>query len=120
MKRCARSTPTAPGCVVWTVWHPGSVETQRVAAAMTVNERIFMADPSKDGKTGKKRSGPGRGRYPLLRPSSLFPLDGPLLNAAASPRVPRGVYFLLFTVSGFARLVYESISSHYLKLFLGA
>ena len=41
------------------------------------------------------------------------------MNAAASPRVPRGVYFLLFTVSGFAGLVYESIWSHYLKLFLG-
>ena len=34
-------------------------------------------------------------------------------------RVPRGVYFLLFTVSGFAGLIYESIWSHYLKLFLG-
>ena len=27
--------------------------------------------------------------------------------------------FLLFTVSGFAGLIYESIWSHYLKLFLG-
>ena len=34
-------------------------------------------------------------------------------------RVPRGVFFLLFTVSGFAGLIYESIWSHYLKLFLG-
>src|SRR6266480_2692412 len=34
-------------------------------------------------------------------------------------RVPRGVFFFLFTVSGFAGLVYESIWSHYLKLFLG-
>ncbi len=33
--------------------------------------------------------------------------------------VPRGIYFALFTVSGFAGLVYESIWSHYLKLFLG-
>src|SRR6187200_1394272 len=30
-----------------------------------------------------------------------------------------GVFFLLFTVSGFAGLIYESIWSHYLKLFLG-
>jgi predicted membrane-bound spermidine synthase len=29
------------------------------------------------------------------------------------------VYYLLFTVSGFAGLIYESIWSHYLKLFLG-
>ncbi|HZR67666.1 MAG TPA: hypothetical protein VFB01_01290 [Burkholderiales bacterium] len=36
-----------------------------------------------------------------------------------SPRIPRGAYFALFTVSGFAGLVYESIWSHYLRLFLG-
>src|SRR6266853_4329799 len=34
-------------------------------------------------------------------------------------RVPRSIFFLLFTVSGFAGLIYESIWSHYLKLFLG-
>ena len=33
--------------------------------------------------------------------------------------IPRGIYFALFTVSGFAGLIYESIWSHYLKLFLG-
>ena len=33
--------------------------------------------------------------------------------------MPRGVFFLLFTASGFAGLIYESIWSHYLKLFLG-
>jgi predicted membrane-bound spermidine synthase len=32
---------------------------------------------------------------------------------------PRWLYFVLFTVSGFAGLIYESIWSHYLKLFLG-
>jgi spermidine synthase len=31
----------------------------------------------------------------------------------------RGWFYLLFTVSGFAALIYESIWSHYLKLFLG-
>lgn len=31
----------------------------------------------------------------------------------------RGWFFLLFTASGFAGLIYESIWSHYLKLFLG-
>ena len=31
----------------------------------------------------------------------------------------RGTLFLLFTLSGFAGLIYESIWSHYLKLFLG-
>src|SRR5947208_16828268 len=34
-------------------------------------------------------------------------------------RIPRSVFFLLFTVSGFAGLIYESIWTHYLKLFLG-
>jgi predicted membrane-bound spermidine synthase len=41
----------------------------------------------------------------------------PLSPAASSYR--RGLLFLLFTVSGFAGLIYESIWSHYLKLFLG-
>jgi spermidine synthase len=35
------------------------------------------------------------------------------------PRAPRGLFFLLFTLSGFAGLIYESLWSHYLKLFLG-
>jgi predicted membrane-bound spermidine synthase len=39
------------------------------------------------------------------------------MNAARRPHP--GVFFLLFTVSGFAGLIYESIWSHYLKLFLG-
>src|SRR6187549_2959470 len=34
-------------------------------------------------------------------------------------RVPVGIFFALFTVSGFAGLIYESIWTHYLKLFLG-
>ncbi len=34
-------------------------------------------------------------------------------------RVPISVFFTLFTISGFAGLIYESIWSHYLKLFLG-
>ncbi len=34
-------------------------------------------------------------------------------------RLPVSVFFALFTVSGFAGLIYQSIWSHYLKLFLG-
>ncbi|HEX7466297.1 MAG TPA: hypothetical protein VF309_06635, partial [Usitatibacter sp.] len=34
-------------------------------------------------------------------------------------RLPVGIFFALFTISGFAGLIYESIWSHYLKLFLG-
>ncbi len=41
------------------------------------------------------------------------------MNEPFRSRVPRGVFFLLFTASGFAGLIYESIWSHYLKLFLG-
>src|SRR4026208_2245853 len=33
--------------------------------------------------------------------------------------VQRNVLFLLFAISGFAGLIYESIWTHYLKLFLG-
>src|SRR5881394_2526820 len=32
---------------------------------------------------------------------------------------PRWVYFTVFSISGFSGLIYESIWSHYLKLFLG-
>src|SRR5476649_2403502 len=34
-------------------------------------------------------------------------------------RLPVSVFFALFTISGFAGLIYESIWTHYLKLFLG-
>ncbi|MFQ5549529.1 MAG: spermidine synthase [Woeseia sp.] len=37
----------------------------------------------------------------------------------ASFAAPRTLYFLIFAVSGFSGLIYESIWSHYLKLFLG-
>ena len=32
---------------------------------------------------------------------------------------PRPLYFAIFAISGFSGLIYESIWSHYLKLFLG-
>ena len=38
---------------------------------------------------------------------------------ALSGRLPVAVFFALFTISGFAGLIYQSIWSHYLKLFLG-
>src|SRR3989440_11917237 len=37
----------------------------------------------------------------------------------ASRPMSRWTFYLLFTVSGFAGLIYESIWTHYLKLFLG-
>ncbi len=46
-------------------------------------------------------------------------MDTVLRNTAIPPPMPRTIFFLLFTLSGFAGLIYESIWSHYLKLFLG-
>ena len=47
----------------------------------------------------------------------------PLTDAMAGLKMlgntPRWVYFAIFTISGFSGLIYESIWSHYLKLFLG-
>src|SRR5262245_56460035 len=40
-----------------------------------------------------------------------------LIQVAAN--VPRWAFFLVFAISGFSGLIYESIWSHYLKLFLG-
>ena len=41
------------------------------------------------------------------------------LNTRLQVVPPRWLYFVMFTVSGFSGLIYESIWSHYLKLFLG-
>lgn len=40
-------------------------------------------------------------------------------GATMSPGFARGALYALFTVSGFSGLIYESVWSHYLKLFLG-
>ena len=62
---------------------------------------------------------------PRLLPSSGTDLAStgairnPVLSPSMTKRMPVGVFFALFTVSGFAGLIYESIWSHYLKLFLG-
>src|SRR5215204_7076890 len=40
-------------------------------------------------------------------------------SAVPLNRIPAAAFFALFTISGFAGLIYESIWSHYLKLFLG-
>ncbi len=47
--------------------------------------------------------------------SSALPASGIKLAAGA----PRWLYFAIFAISGFSGLIYESIWSHYLKLFLG-
>ena len=40
-------------------------------------------------------------------------------NSGVGLAAPRSLYFAIFAVSGFSGLIYESIWSHYLKLFLG-
>jgi spermidine synthase len=55
-----------------------------------------------------------------LSSANEHPADrGHAAHVPAAQRVPRAAYFLLFTVSGFAGLIYESLWSQYLKLFLG-
>ena len=41
------------------------------------------------------------------------------LNRGLKLTAPRTLYFVIFAISGFSGLIYESIWSHYLKLFLG-
>src|SRR6266849_8713204 len=64
---------------------------------------------------------PGRTIEAPRCPPRIMPPLAPSTRPSSSKmsRIPRSVFFLLFTVSGFAGLIYESIWSHYLKLFLG-
>jgi spermidine synthase len=41
------------------------------------------------------------------------------LARIATPFPPKALFYVIFTISGFSGLIYESIWSHYLKLFLG-
>src|SRR5262252_6973059 len=44
----------------------------------------------------------------------------PVTSGVTLPNAaPRWVFFAVFAISGFSGLIYESIWSHYLKLFLG-
>src|SRR5262247_2058289 len=60
-----------------------------------------------------------------MRAGASWRLAFPRVTLSATSPLPatsahrRGLLFLLFTASGFAGLIYESIWSHYLKLFLG-
>src|SRR5262245_36124163 len=53
----------------------------------------------------------------MANPASNNAAPRELIQVAAS--VPRYVFFAVFAISGFSGLIYESIWSHYLKLFLG-
>ncbi len=54
--------------------------------------------------------------YPMSTTSAAAP---PTVGLKLRNAAPRWVYFAIFTISGFSGLIYESIWSHYLKLFLG-
>ncbi|HKC59788.1 MAG TPA: hypothetical protein VKB92_06865, partial [Myxococcales bacterium] len=71
----------------------------------------------RSGPSGGGASAPAEGRarapVPVQREHPAAPQGPP------SPARARGLLFALFTASGFAGLIYESIWTHYLKLFLG-
>src|SRR5215467_14105561 len=91
---CLRSMPTEPPCVVCTLW-----QAHNAASATAKAARIAIFGNA-------------------LMALSIMPRPRAEPRPSMS-RVPRSVFFLLFTVSGFAGLIYESIWSHYLRLFLG-
>src|SRR5690349_11470344 len=99
---CLRSTPTRPVWVVCTDWQAQSAASAGAASQIVdlMTQFLLPADPESS---------------PRIMPR---PHAEPTPTKSMS-RVPRSVFFLLFTVSGFAGLIYESIWSHYLKLFLG-
>src|SRR5215467_11671216 len=96
---CLRSMPTAPPSVVCTLWQAHSAASARTEPARIAFFRNALMSIT-------------------LMSISIMPRPRaeprPSMN-----RVPRSVFFLLFTVSGFAGLIYESIWSNYLRLFLG-
>ena len=61
------------------------------------------------------------GSRPVAFPgTSVAPINGRLAyETIMTLSIPRAWFYALFTLSGFAGLIYESIWSHYLKLFLG-
>src|SRR5260221_10858727 len=106
---CRRSTPTTPPWVVCTVSQAASA----IAANRQNHAENFMCSPKEVFSTPPRRD--QAPRYPpRIMPAPTQPR--PTIHMS---RIPRSVFFLLFTVSGFAGLIYESIWSHYLKLFLG-
>src|SRR5712675_2389245 len=106
---CRRSTPTTPPWVVCTV-----SQAVRVIAAKRQDHTVnFICSPKEVFSTPPRRD--QAPRYP----PRIMPAPTQSRPTIRMSRTPRSVFFLLFTVSGFAGLIYESIWSHYLKLFLG-
>src|SRR2546427_2993773 len=109
---CRRSTPTTPPWVVCTVWQPASATVVETRSHHAMN---LIFPPKRAFSTPRPNDQAPR------RPPRIMPPLAPSARPSSSKmsRIPRSVFFLLFTVSGFAGLIYESIWSHYLKLFLG-
>src|SRR5258708_10636767 len=106
---CRRSTPTTPPWVVCTVSQAAST----IAAKRQNHTENFICSPKEVFSTLPRRAQAAR-HPPRIMPAPTHPRP-----AVHMSRIPRSVFFLLFTVSGFAGLVYESLWSHYLRLFLG-
>src|SRR5881628_3342731 len=109
---CRRSTPTTPPWVVCTDWQPASATVAEKPSHHAMN---LIFPPKRAFSTPRPND-----QAPRCPPRIMPPL-APSARPSSSKmsRIPRSVFFLLFTVSGFAGLIYESIWSHYLKLFLG-
>src|SRR6266852_299219 len=106
---CRRSTPTTPPWVVCTVSQAAST----IAVKRQNHTENFICSPKEVFSTLPRRDQAAR-HPPRIMPAPTHPR--PTVHMS---RIPRSVFFLLFTVCGFAGLIYESIWSHYLKLFLG-
>src|SRR3989475_12459822 len=104
-------TPTPPG-VVCPAWQPASPTVAQKPSHHAMN---LIFPPKRAFSTPRPND-----QAPRCPPRIMPPL-APSARPSSSKmsRIPRSVFFLLFPVSGFAGLIYESIWSHYLKLFLG-
>src|SRR5260221_11125456 len=105
---CRRSTPTTPPWVVCTV----SQAVRAIAAKRQNHAENFICSPKEVFSTPPRRD--QAPRYP----PRIMPAPTQSRPTIHMSRIPRSVFFLLFIVSGFAGLIYESIWIHYLKLFL--
>ena len=58
-------------------------------------------------------------RHPGQHQRTMSEISNSTVNRSLKLAAPRSLYFAIFAISGFSGLIYESIWSHYLKLFLG-
>src|SRR5918994_731531 len=82
--------------------------------------RARRRSPPRSNRGWRGRAENTRHRRPRRRRTeSRTPQGGTPFLKLASARMSRSAFYVLFTASGFAGLIYESVWTHYLKLFLG-